>query len=78
MRTQGVKVLDPVFQTEQLEWLLLSARECPDAASEQRIIENYFRSPHSPWGVLRAFVRPVHIRRSRRRVLFCQELGVDL
>ncbi len=77
MRTQGVKVLDPVFQTEQLEWLLLPARQCPDAASEQRIIASYFRAPHSPWGVLRAFVRPVRVRRSRRRVLFCPELGVE-
>ena len=77
MRTKGVKVLDPGFQTEQREWLLLPARECPDAASEQRIVTSYFRAPKSPSGVLRAFVRPVQIRRSRRRVLFCQELGVE-
>jgi hypothetical protein len=78
MRTKGVKVLDPGFQTEQREWLLLSVRECPDPASEQRVVMSYFRAPQSPSGVVRAFVRPVQIRRSRRRVLFCQELGVDL
>jgi hypothetical protein len=77
MRTNGVKVLDPGFQTRQCEWLLLSVRQCPDAASEQRIIMSYFRAPQSPTGALRAFVRPVQIRRSRHRVLFCQELGIE-
>jgi len=78
MKTQGVKVLDPALQTEQLEWLVLSSSQCPDSATEQRIIMNYFRAPHSPWGSVRAFVRPVQIRRSRRRVLFLQRYGVVL
>jgi hypothetical protein len=77
MRTRGVKILDPTLQTRQLEWLVLSARECPDEASERRIIITHFRSPHSPWGVRRAFVSPVQVRRSRRRVLFCQQLGIE-
>jgi hypothetical protein len=78
MRTQGSKVIDPTLETEVIEWLLVPVRECPDEVSERRIVASYFRVPHSQWGMLRAFVRPVQIRRSRRRVLFCQQLGIDL
>ena len=78
MRTQGSKVIDPTLETDVLEWLIVPVRECPDEVSERRIVASYFRVPHSHWGVLRAFVRPVQIRRSRRRVLFCQQLGIDL
>ena len=77
MRTHGVRILDPVLQTEQREWLVLRAFECPDSATEQQVITRHFRTPHSPWGTHRAFVRPVQVRRSRRRVLFYQELGVE-
>ena len=78
MRTQGIKVIDPTLETELLEWLIVPARECPDETSEQRIIASHFRVPHNSWGMLRAFVRPVQIRRSRRRVFFCQRSGIDL
>ncbi len=78
MKTHGSKVLDPICETRVLEWLVVPTRECPDAASETKIATKYFRMPHPSSGSLRAFVRPVEVRRSRRRVLFCQELGVDL
>jgi hypothetical protein len=78
LKTQGSKVVDPILETQLLEWLVVSVRECPDEASEQRIAATHFRVPHHSWGILRAFVRPVQIRRSRRRVLFCQQSGIDL
>ena len=78
MKTRGIKVLDPVLETEMLEWLIVPVRECPDEATEQQIIASHFRVPHTTWGVLRAFVRPVQVRRSRRRVLFRQRSGIDL
>jgi hypothetical protein len=76
MRTRGVKLIDPVLETCQVEWLVLSAEECPDEISERRVVLTYFRVPHEPWGPGRAFVRPVEIRRSRYRVLFRQLSGV--
>jgi hypothetical protein len=78
MKTQGIKVVDPILETELLEWLIVPARECPDEATEKRIATTHFRVPHHPWGLLRAFVRPVQVRRSRRRVLFYQQSGIDL
>jgi hypothetical protein len=75
MRTHGVKQLDPVHQTRQLDWLVLPARQCPDPAAEQRIVAVHFRVPHEPWGPELAFVLPVTVRRSRRRVLFVQHSG---
>lgn len=78
MKSRGVKVLDPTLQTEQLEWLVLPSSQCPDEASEQRVIASYFRIPHTQWGAVGAFVSPVQVRRSRRRVLFYQRSGVDL
>lgn len=78
MKTRGVKVLDPVLETSQLDWLMLPAAECPDTAAERRVIAAYFRVPHDPWGAERAFVLPVLIRRSRRRVIFYQVSGLDL
>jgi len=76
MRTQGVKVLDPVLETSQLDWLVVSIGECPDEAAERRVARRHFRVPHGPWGPEMAFVQPVVIRRSRRRVLFCQKSGL--
>jgi len=73
-----MKVVDPTLETELLDWLIVPARECPDETTEQRIVASYFRIPHNSWGVLQAFVRPVQIRRSRRRVLFRQRSGIDL
>lgn len=78
MKTHGSKVIDPVLETRLLEWLVVPADECPDAASEYEIARRHFRLPHPSSGSLRGFVRPVEVRRSRRRVLFCQELGIDL
>ena len=77
MRTRGVKTGDPVTEAEQLDWLMLPATECPDPETERRIIRAYFRKPHEPWGNKGAFVLPVVIRRSRRRVLFCQRSGLQ-
>jgi hypothetical protein len=77
MRTQGIKLLDPVMELVQIEWLLLPIEDCRNAEAEQKVISCYFRKPHEPWGPDRAFVLPVRVRRSRRRVLFCQESGLD-
>jgi hypothetical protein len=76
MKTHGMKPLDPLLETSQMEWLVVNVRECPDQAAERRIIGTYFRKVHDVWGPVRAFVRPVQVRRSRRRVLFCQESGL--
>jgi hypothetical protein len=77
MRTQGIKVLDPVMELCQIEWLVLPVEKCRDADAEQKVIHSYFRRPHEPWGPERAFVLPVRVRRSRRRVLFRQESGLE-
>ncbi|NQT16644.1 MAG: hypothetical protein HQ582_28050 [Planctomycetes bacterium] len=78
MRMQGVRVLDPVLETCQVDWLVISARDCPDEASERRISLQHFRVPHKPWGPDSAFVEAVTVRRGRFRVLFRQESGVRL
>ena len=78
MKTQGVRVFDAVLQTGQLDWLLITARECPDEAAERRVTNRHFRVPHEAWGAVRAFVQPVTIRRSSRRVLFRQKSGLTL
>ncbi len=76
MRTQGFKLLDPGSETRQIDWLVLPAEQCPDATAEERIAALFFRVPHEPWGPEGAFVCPVTVRRSRRRVLFRQESGI--
>jgi hypothetical protein len=76
MRKQGVKVLDPVLETNQIDWLVVRREECPDEHSQRRIIQAHFRVPHEPWSLPGAFVHPVVVRRSRTWVLFCQESGV--
>ena len=78
MRTRGVKVLDAVLYTGQLDWLIVRTHECPDEEAEQHYMLTFFRVPHNPWGADRAFVRPVVVRRSRRRVFFSQESGLHL
>jgi hypothetical protein len=77
MRTHGVKSLDPVVETVQIDWLVVSANECRDHEDEGRLISTHFRKPHEPWGNSRAFVMPVRIRRGRSRVLFSQESGLE-
>lgn len=76
MRTYGSKVLDPVLEMDQIEWLVVPARECRDEEAEQRVVCTHFRKPHEPWGPENAFVMPVRIRRGRNRVLFCQRSGL--
>ena len=78
MRTRGVKVLDAELATRQVDWLIVRIHECPDEEAEQRYMSAFFRIPHSPWGAARAFVRPVVVRRSNRRVFFSQESGLHL
>ena len=77
MRTRGVKLLDPVLETVQIDWLVVPAQECRNGEDEGRVISTHFRKPHEPWGHSRAFVMPVRIRRSRWRVLFYQESGLE-
>jgi hypothetical protein len=71
-------MVDPVLETTQLDWLVVSTHECPDQASEEYFVVRHFRVPHEPWGPKQAFVLPVIVRRSRRRVLFCQKSGLAL
>ena len=75
-KTRGVKILDRVLQIRQLDWLVVSAKECPDKAAERRIVTTHFRVPHEAWEPTRAFVRPVIVRRDRCRILFRQESGI--
>ncbi len=75
MRSNGLILSDPMGDTGQVEWLVVPAEECPDATAEGEIIRQYFRRPHEPWPPAQAFVEPVVVRRSRRRVLFRQRFG---
>ena len=77
MRTRGVKVLDPVSETVQIDWLIVPVRECRSPADERALVCTYFRQPHGPWGAERAFVLPVEVRRGRRHVLFRQKSGLE-
>jgi hypothetical protein len=77
MRTRGVKLLDPVLDTVQIDWLLLPVDQCPRLEDEWQVISSHFRKPHEPWGPSQAFVMPVRVRRSRRRVLFVQQSGLE-
>ena len=78
MRKYGIKVLDRVLETRQVQWLLVSVEECPDEPAEQRIIRMHFRVPHTAWTSPPAFVEPVIVRRTRSRVLFFQRSGIAL
>jgi len=77
MKTSGVKRLDPVLETVQIDWLVVPVEECRGAQDEWRWVASYFRKPHEAWAPSRAFVLPVRIRRGRRRVLFLQQSGVE-
>lgn len=77
MRTRGVKLLDPKLDNAQIDWLVVPASECRNAEEEYLLICQHFRKPHEPWTPTRAFVMPVSVRRSRRRVLFCQHSGTE-
>lgn len=78
MRTRGIRLLDSVLGTKQIDWLLFSIAECRDKNAENQVIRMHFRQPHEPWGHRGAFVLPVCVRRSRRRVLFFQQSGIEL
>ena len=75
MVRQGIRVLDPVSETRQIEWVVMSVGLCPTAEAERHVILSRFRRPHEEWPG-GAFAMPVRIRRSRNRVLFCQESGI--
>jgi len=68
---------DPVIDTVQTDWLVVPAEECRSEQDEERLISSHFRKPHEPWGHSGAFVLPVRVRRSRWRVLFYQESGLE-
>ncbi len=76
MRTCGIKLLDSVLGTVQVDWLIVPIEDCRDRVAENHLVRSHFRKPHEPWGDRGAFVMPVNIRRSRRRVLFVQKSGV--
>lgn len=76
MRRWGIRIVDPVEGSQQVEWLVLTIRECPDSMTEAEVIGRYFRSPHEPWAPEKAFVQPVEVRRTRTRVLFRQQVGL--
>jgi hypothetical protein len=78
MKARGTKLLDSVLGTVQIDWLVVPAEECRDAVAESQLIRRHFRQPHEPWGHRGAFVMPVRVRRSRCRVLFSQESGIQL
>ena len=78
MRTKGIKVLDRALETCQVYWLVVRIKECPDEATERRLIETYFLVPHTVWSTPPAFVEPVQVRRTRTRVLFRQHSGIAL
>ncbi|HUT14384.1 MAG TPA: hypothetical protein VMY42_28115 [Thermoguttaceae bacterium] len=76
MRTRGMKTCDPLLGSVQIDWLVVPVGECPDDDAEGRLIRTHFRKVHEPWEPAGAFVLPVRISRSRRRVLFRQESGL--
>jgi len=76
MTKRGVKLLDPLQENAQIDWLVVSAVECRSEQDEYRWINRHFRKPHEPWGHSQAFVAPVNVRRSRNRVLFLQQSGL--
>lgn len=75
MVTQGARILDHPRGSRQIDWMVVPIEQCPDDAAERRVVASHFRIPHEPWAPCLAFVRPVVIRRSRRRVFFAQESG---
>jgi hypothetical protein len=72
MRKSGVKMCDDI---RQIDWLIVSAEQCPDETAQQQLVARHFRIPHDPYGNDLTFVQPVHVHRSRRRILFRQESG---
>jgi hypothetical protein len=77
MRTRGMKLLDAVLGTMQIDWLVVPVKFCRDSAAEESYIRRHFRKPHEPWAHGGAYVLPVCVRRSSRRVLFFQKSGIE-
>ncbi len=77
MRNRGMKFLDPMLDTIQIDWLVVPAKECRDDDDERLVIGRHFRTPHEAWGPSRAFVLPVRVRRTCSRVLFLQQSGLE-
>jgi hypothetical protein len=78
MWDHGIRVLDQFTETRQVQWLVVRASECIDHRAEERLARRHFPVPHAIWTWPPAFVEPVVIRRTRRRVLLCQRSGVGL
>lgn len=76
MKKHGVKILDPSAETLQVDWLLVSADECPDDQTLATLVRRHFRKAHEPWGSNRAYVHEVVVRRTRRRILLLQYSGL--
>lgn len=74
--SRGVKFIDQICHEDQLDWLMLEVRECPDLETEAVVISRHFRVPHPPAENDPSFVEPVTIRRTSRRVLFRQRSGI--
>ncbi len=77
MKNRGVKSIDPLSDTLQVDWLVVPAEHCPDENSVARLVQRHFRRPHEPWGANRAYVHEVIVRRTRRRVLLLQYSGLE-
>jgi hypothetical protein len=76
MQLRGVRVLDPILDDVQIDWIIVPVDACPNEEAERHFSRQHFRVPHEPWGSQRAFVLPVAVRRSRRRVLLLQQSGL--
>ena len=77
MRNSGVKLLDPVLETAQIDWMIVPVEECRDAKDEERVIFRYFRKPHDACSPHRALtVMPVSSAAAAAGVLFSQQSGL--
>ncbi len=77
MRNQGTRILDRAGETRRMQWLMVFAHECRDRAAEERLIGSHFLRPHTRWSWPPAFVDPVVVQRTRRRVFMSQISGVE-
>ena len=77
MSDRGIRWID-IAETRQVLWLLVPVEDCPDQSSEERLTRSHFLVPHTTWSWPKAFVEPVSIVRTCRRVLFRQQLGIEL
>lgn len=77
MRTEGIRIVDRGVETRRIQWLVVSQKDCSDEVAEHRLALSHFLLPHARWNWPPAFVDPVVVRRTRRRVLLSQRAGVD-